>query len=172
MLIFVWPSGTFLDGVFPCVELIKLLYKRYVMAIFQHTTTTAGIPMLTKFTHLHPVGNLWLVFLKLPVCVFKTSSLFNSRYITCGLFPVIYCHSTQISSCGLILFIYLFIYLHPHSVNKLLANICIPYRYPTTQNLRDLEFDLSKPLKVKCDSAVGHPIYGFLLTFNSNLGPN
>ncbi len=36
----------------------------------------------------------------------------------------------------------------------------------------DLEFDLSRSLKVKCENAIGLPIYGFLLIFNSNIGPN
>ena len=36
----------------------------------------------------------------------------------------------------------------------------------------DLNFDLSRSLKVKCDSAIGLPIYDFLLMFNSNIGPN
>ncbi len=40
------------------------------------------------------------------------------------------------------------------------------------QNLCDFDFDLSKSLKVKCDSAIGLPIYGFLLMFNNNIGPN
>ncbi len=31
--------------------------------------------------------------------------------------------------------------------------ICYP------QNVRDFEFDLSRPFKVKCDVAVGLPIY-------------
>ncbi len=39
--------------------------------------------------------------------------------------------------------------------------------------LSDLDFDLSRSLKVKFDhSAIGLPIYGFLLMFNSNIGPN
>ncbi len=47
----------------------------------------------------------------------------------------------------------------------------IPYRSATTQNLRDLDFDLTRPLKVKFDSYIGLSIYGFLLRFNS-VGPN
>ncbi len=70
------------------------------------------------------------------------------------------------------LFFCLFIYLHPHGVTKLLANICILHRSPTTQNLCDHEFELSKPLKVKCEAAIGLLIYAFLLMFNSNIGPN
>ncbi len=38
-------------------------------------------------------------------------------------------------------------------------------------NLRDLEFDLSRSLKVKCDGAIGLAIYGFLLMVNSSIGP-
>ena len=37
----------------------------------------------------------------------------------------------------------------------LLANIFIPYRYPTTENLSDLDFDLSRSVNVKFDSAIG-----------------
>ncbi len=54
--------------------------------------------------------------------------------------------------------------------SNLLTNICIKYRSPTTQNLSDLDFDLSRSLKVKCDSAIGLPIYAFLLMFISNIG--
>ncbi len=39
----------------------------------------------------------------------------------------------------------------------------------TTRNLSDLDFDLSRPRKVKFDSAIGLPIYGFLLKFNSTI---
>ncbi len=35
----------------------------------------------------------------------------------------------------------------------------------------DLDFDLSRSLKVKSDVTVGLPIYGFLLMFSSNIGP-
>ncbi len=54
----------------------------------------------------------------------------------------------------------------------LLANISIPYRYPTTENLTDLDFDLSRSLKVKSDGVIRLAIYGFLLMVNSNIGPN
>ncbi len=37
----------------------------------------------------------------------------------------------------------------------LLANISIPYRYPTTENLSDLDFDLSRSVNVKFDNAIG-----------------
>ena len=37
------------------------------------------------------------------------------------------------------------------------------------QNLSDLEFDLSRSYRVKCDSVIGHPIYVFLLMLNSNI---
>ncbi len=40
------------------------------------------------------------------------------------------------------------------------------------KSLIDLEYDLSRSLKVKCDGAIGFPIYGFLLMLNSNIGPN
>ncbi len=38
--------------------------------------------------------------------------------------------------------------------------------------MSDLGFDLSRSLKVKCDSVIGLPIYGFLLMFNSNIWPS
>ncbi len=53
----------------------------------------------------------------------------------------------------------------------LLANISIPYRFPTTENLSDLDFDLSRSLKVKNDGVIGLAISGFLLMDNSNMGP-
>ena len=37
--------------------------------------------------------------------------------------------------------------------------------------MNDLEFDLSRSLKVKYDGAVGLPIYDFLLVYNSNYMP-
>ncbi len=40
------------------------------------------------------------------------------------------------------------------------------------QNMSDLDFNLSRSLKVKCESAIGFPIYGLLLVFNSNIVPN
>ncbi len=46
------------------------------------------------------------------------------------------------------------------------------YTSPTTQNLSDLDFDLSRSLKVKCHGVIGLAIYGFLLMINSNIGPN
>ncbi len=51
----------------------------------------------------------------------------------------------------------------------MLANMCIAYRSPTMKNLSDLDFDLSRSLKVKFNSAIGIPIYGLLLMFNSNI---
>ncbi len=39
-------------------------------------------------------------------------------------------------------------------------------------NLSDLDFDLSRSLKVKFNHANGLPIYGFSLMFNSNIVPN
>ncbi len=47
-----------------------------------------------------------------------------------------------------------------------------PLRDIRLQNMSDIEFDLSRSLKVKSDGTVGLPIYGFLLMFNSNIGPN
>ncbi len=38
--------------------------------------------------------------------------------------------------------------------------------------LNDLNFDLSRSLKVKYDGGIGLVMYGFLLMFNSNLWPN
>ncbi len=35
-----------------------------------------------------------------------------------------------------------------------------------------LDFDVSRSLKVKCDSAIGLPISGFLVVFKSNIWPN
>ncbi len=41
-------------------------------------------------------------------------------------------------------------------------------RHIRLQNLGDLEFDLSRSLKVKSNGAVGLPIYDFLLESKSN----
>ena len=38
--------------------------------------------------------------------------------------------------------------------------------------MSDLDIDLTRSLKVKCDSVIGLPIYGFLLLFNINIWPN
>ncbi len=40
----------------------------------------------------------------------------------------------------------------------LLANISIPSRYPTTETLVDLDFDLSRSVNVKFDNAIGFAI--------------
>ncbi len=40
-------------------------------------------------------------------------------------------------------------------IDMLPANVCLPYRSIVTPNLSDLDFDLSKSLKVKSDGAVG-----------------
>ncbi len=40
------------------------------------------------------------------------------------------------------------------------------------RNFGDLDFDLSRSLKVKCNGAIELPIYGFLLMVNSNIWPN
>ncbi len=39
------------------------------------------------------------------------------------------------------------------------------------QNVSDLEFDLSRALKVKCDIVIGLNTYAFLLMFNINIWP-
>ncbi len=39
-------------------------------------------------------------------------------------------------------------------------------------NVCDLDFDLSRSLKVKCRDVIGLPICGFLLMVNTNIGPN
>ncbi len=48
--------------------------------------------------------------------------------------------------------------------------IQIRYRSKTTKNLSDIDF--SRSLNVKFNSAIGLLIYGFLLMFNSNIGPS
>ncbi len=47
-----------------------------------------------------------------------------------------------------------------------------PLRDTRLPNLSDLEFDLSRSLRIRCDSIIGLHIYGFLSMFNSNLWPN
>ncbi len=47
-----------------------------------------------------------------------------------------------------------------------------PLRDIRHRNLSDLDFDLSRSLKVKSDGVIGLPIYGFLLMVNSNIVPN
>ncbi len=39
-------------------------------------------------------------------------------------------------------------------------------------HIQHLNFDLSRPLKVKCDGGIGLPIYDCLLVFNSNIWPH
>ncbi len=39
-------------------------------------------------------------------------------------------------------------------------------------HFRHLNIDLSRSLKVKCESGIGLPIYDFLLVFNNNIRPN
>ncbi len=41
-----------------------------------------------------------------------------------------------------------------------------------TSHFGDLEFDLLRLLKVKCEGVIGHHTYGYLLMFNSNIWPN
>ena len=40
------------------------------------------------------------------------------------------------------------------------------------QNVSDLDFDLSRSLKIKCDSVIGLPVYAFLLMLYSHIWPN
>ncbi len=47
-----------------------------------------------------------------------------------------------------------------------------PLQYIRFRNLSDLEFDLSRLLKVMCDDVIGLSINVFLLIFNSNIWPN
>ena len=46
-----------------------------------------------------------------------------------------------------------------------------PLQHIRLQNLSDLEFNLLRALKIKCDDAVRLPICDFLLVFNSNTYP-
>ncbi len=39
-------------------------------------------------------------------------------------------------------------------------------------HFQHFNFDLSMPLKVKCDGAIGLPIYDLLLVFNGKIWPN
>ncbi len=57
----------------------------------------------------------------------------------------------------------------PYGLTQVLYKIAVDIRL---RNLSDLELDLSRSLKVKCDSVIGLPIYAFLLMFNSNIWPN
>ena len=57
-------------------------------------------------------------------------------------------------------------------VNSNLGPNYSPLRGIRFLNLSDLEFDLSRSLKVICHGAIGLAIYDFLLMFNSNMGPN
>ncbi len=47
-------------------------------------------------------------------------------------------------------------------------NSAAPLQETKLQNLRDLDFDLSRSFKVKCDGVIGLSIYGFLLIYISN----
>ncbi len=63
----------------------------------------------------------------------------------------------------------------PHIWLVFNSNICpnsAALRDISLWNLSDLDIDLSRSLKVKCDSVIGLPIYGFLFMFNSNIWPN
>ncbi len=46
------------------------------------------------------------------------------------------------------------------------------YRSSTTQNLIDLDIDLSRTFKANYHGVVGFPIYDFLVVFNNNMWPN
>ncbi len=47
-----------------------------------------------------------------------------------------------------------------------------PLWYIRLRNVSDLEFDLWRSLKVKCDYVIGLYLYAFLLMFKSNIWPN
>ncbi len=47
-----------------------------------------------------------------------------------------------------------------------------PLRNIILQNVSDLDFDTSVPLKVKCESVFGLPKYAFLVMFISHIWPN
>ncbi len=46
------------------------------------------------------------------------------------------------------------------------------YRSSITQYMNDLDFDLSRSLKVKSIVAIRLPIYGLLVMFKCNIGSN
>ncbi len=61
----------------------------------------------------------------------------------------------------------------PYVAARYMSKTTGKYISSTTQYQNDLEFDLSRSLKVKCDDGViEHPIYAFILMLNSNIGPN
>ena len=53
-------------------------------------------------------------------------------------------------------------------VNSNIWRNIVPLRDTAPQNVSDLEFDLSKSIKAKCDGGIGLPIYDFWVVFNSN----
>ena len=53
-------------------------------------------------------------------------------------------------------------------VNSYIGPNAAPLQDIRLEKLIDLDFDLSKSLKVKCDNAIRLTIYGFLLMVNSN----
>ncbi len=61
-------------------------------------------------------------------------------------------------------------------INVLVSNIGPSYIYRLFVRCKtsrpDLDFDLSRSLKVKTDSAIGLTHIWLLLMFNSNIGPN
>ncbi len=64
-----------------------------------------------------------------------------------------------VCSVGLEFFIYHFLLV----CNSNIYPNSAPLLYTSPQNQSDLDFDLSRSLKVKSDAAVGHSIYDFLL---------
>ncbi len=46
-------------------------------------------------------------------------------------------------------------------VNSNIWRNIVPLRDTAPQNVSDLEFDLSKSIKAKCDGGIGLPIYDF-----------
>ena len=48
----------------------------------------------------------------------------------------------------------------------------VPLQDIRLRNLSDLDLTFSRSPKVKCDSAIGLPIYDSLLMCNSNIGPS
>ncbi len=51
-------------------------------------------------------------------------------------------------------------------------NIHLSYQKMKNENVSEIDFDLSRSLKVKCHGIIELAIYDFLLMINSNIGPN
>ncbi len=62
------------------------------------------------------------------------------------------------------------ILLHDIQINVTSISMC-NIRSPAIQHASDLDFDLLRSPKLKCDGVTGLPIYDFLLMFNSNIWP-